>query len=422
MLHLKNKIQLDSLIKLSVIIWCIATGWSTALINIMMGLGLFFIIADSIISNRKIFSSVLIIFPTVILFFLLAVSSLWSSDILLSLYNLKAYLLFLLFPIAITYIDNIDSNTISIGIKYLVYSLVPAYLVTLLWNIISTETASQLSNHLFEGIVKPFTFSNKFQFGWYVPFMERIHFANLLSLSGLATIFLFIKYKKWHYIVLAITLLSGPFVLGARAALLGVLAFMPFAFIYFIRQFSKKISLYIIVFSILLSSCTTYLLYPGILTRYHQTKYELETIKNNQLAENDYAHFSTFTRIVSWTQAWEMWKEKPTFGYGIGNYLQQYEDNYKQEYPELPMTYHSQFLYFLGIFGLLGFIIFLSMYIYFGISLKGNFSKIYFLCFSIYTFCVWFFDTGLLQKKEMMAFTLFLCFAKWLEKSEISSI
>lgn len=417
----KNKLIFDDFIKISALLWCLATGWSTAIINIMMVITMILIVVNSIYNQNKFFNFSILFHPTIVLFLLLGISILWSTDVTESLKNLKSYLPFLLFPIAFYYISKTDNSTLERGVKYLIYSLLFAYLVTIVWNLFPIPTANYLSNHLLEHIVKPFTNSNKFLFGWYVPFMERIHFANLLSLSGLAAIFIFLKRKRWYFIVMALVLLSAPFLLGARAAMIGIAGFSPFIFIYIFSQYSKKTRLLIVLFTIILINISAYLFYPSIKSRYQQTKYELESIQSNQLQEKDFVHFATFTRFASWKIAWDMFKEKPILGYGIGNYLELYENKYHQEYEDLPMAYHSQFLYFLGVFGVIGLTLFFLSYLFYGVTLIGILPKIYFLCFSIYTFCIWFFDTGLLQKKEMMAFTLFLCFAKWLEKSEISS-
>ena len=402
------------------ILWCIATAWSTALINIFMIMTIVLVVIDSIIHKRQLFSREFFLFPTVILFLLILISILWSSDCSSGFKNAKAYLPFIMFPIAFKYSIDVDKTWIKKGIHYMVYSIVIAYFITIIWNIIPPEKAYLISES-FSSLVKPFTFSNKYLFGWYVPFMERIHFANLLTLGALSFTFLFLLYKKTYYLLISILLLTGPFLLGARASMIGVVGFLPFIFIYSIRKLSKKISAYFVIAGLFFTSFSVILFYPNIKARYNQTVYELKVIQDNSFKDKDYAHFATLTRFVSWKHAWKMFTERPVLGYGIGDYLAEYEMIYHQENSDLPMTYHSQFLYFLGIFGIVGFALFLSGYIYYGIKLKTNLSKVYFLCFTIYTFCVWFFDTGLLQKKEMMAFTLFLCFAIWLKKSETLS-
>ncbi|MCO5248519.1 MAG: O-antigen ligase family protein [Chitinophagales bacterium] len=403
------------------ILWCVSTGWSTALISVLMTITSLLIIIDSIKNKNSFIHFLSLVFPTIALFFIIAISSLWSSDIAIGLKNTKAYLPFLLFPYCFQYILKNNRKAILTGIRFLGFSLLVAYFITIIWNIIPQEKAYQLSTSL-SGLVKPFTFSDKYLFGWYVPFMERIHFSNLLSLSALSFVFLFFRTKKIYDILIALILSSAPFLLGARASMIGVLMYVSFLFIYAIRKSSKKISLYILIGGIVVGSMASFLFYPNIKARYNQTMYELKAIQDHSLKDKDYTHFATLTRFVSWRHAWDLFVEKPVVGYGIGDYLSKYEARYHEKNADLQMTYHSQFLYFLGVFGIMGFTLFLISYLYYGFQLQISLSKMYFLCFTIYIFCVWFFDTGLLQKKEMMAFTLFICFAQWLEKSETSSI
>ena len=131
-------------------------------------------------------------------------------------------------------------------------------------------------------------------------------------------------------------------------------------------------------------------------------------------------HFTTLTRFIAWKEAWNLFLEKPVIGHGIGEYLQLYEKNYTKNYSELPICYHSQWLYFLGVFGALGLLVFIYFYVRYWLNLNNSNSIIYLWCFTSYISIIWIFDTGLLQKKEMMAFALFLSFATCLKKPEIS--
>ncbi len=401
------------------ILWCISIGWSSAMANSMMVITSILVLMNLSFQPQKINFKKIFTHPIILLFFIIFLSVFWSKDFISGLDNTKSYLPFLLFPLVLIYWNKVQPQVILKGVKYLSFSLVIGLIFTYLLNILPSETSFNLLQK-FGHLFKPFTNSNKSLFGWYVPIMERIHFANILTYCGIASIFLFLKNKKVTYLLIGLFFVTSPFILGARASMIGVISFLPILFIYAINQYSKKLQPIVLIIGLILISIFAYISYPNILSRYHQTQYELESLKNQSFKEKDYQHFATLTRFVSWKHSWKLFIEKPAFGHGIGTYLDQYEYNYQLENNDLPMTYHSQWLYFLGVFGIIGLFIVLCSCIYFGFQLKTTFSTIYFCCFSIYVSVIWLFDTGLLQKKEMMAFVLFLSFAKCLEKADIS--
>lgn len=409
----------EYLARLATVLWCISAGWSTALSNIMMAVSSLLVLFVIFQSKKSIQISSVILHPASILFLLMAISIFWSQNISDGFSNLKSYIPFILFPIVIQFWMEKDSSVLTDGVKYLGYSLCIGFLITIVWNLLPEYQGKLLSEQL-SRIVKPYTDSNRSLFGWYVPFMERIHFSNLLSYSGLAFFFIFLKEKKYHYLILSVLLLSSPFILGARASMIAVISIIPVILIYSLKGFSLKIKPLIFLIGIIIVSVTGYISYPTIEARYRQTMYELDSIQDQSYHEKSYVHFTTLTRFIAWKHAWNLYTEKPLTGHGIGNYLELYETEYTQANSDLPVCYHSQWLYFLGVFGSIGLLIFTAFYIRYWILLKDPVSVIYFWCFTSYISIIWLFDTGLLQKKEMMAFVLFLSFSACLKKSDIS--
>ncbi len=420
-INLSDKKQLtEKTLAFSTVLWCISAGWSTALINVFMISTSILLLIYSFVFRPKINFKQWIVHPAVILFFLTAVSIAWSEDFLRGVKNLKSYLPFLLFPLCIIFWYSLDKiNVIYQAVKFLAYSLIFTYLITIIWNLIPENLAYNLSVQ-FDFFVKPFPFSNKSLFGWYVPFMERIHFSNILVYSGLSLIYIYSFKKNIFILLLSVLFLSTPFILGARASMIGVLMFLPVVLIYFFKRYSKKYRVVVLLVSISILSATFYIVYPQILSRYHQTVYELESIKDNSYLEKDYKHFPTLIRFHSWETAYHLFQERPIIGHGAGTYLYKYKQEYLKNSLDLPLDYHSQWLYFLGTFGLLGMIIFFVFYLLYFLSVQSVIGKYYLVSFSFYTAVIWIFDTGLLQKKEMMVFILFLSFALCLKKSDIS--
>lgn len=411
--------KLYKLTSASLIIWCIAIGWSTALASIMMVIST--VLASILIFSKKDSFSVrsFLTIPTITLFTIIWMSTFWSDDVLNSILYIKRYVPLILLPFVISFWYKKEDNLLTQGITYLSYSLALAYGITILWNIIPQEIAVQLSER-FSAVALPFPINNKNAFGWYVPFMERIHFSNILAYTGLALIYVYFIQKNISTLILSILFLSAPFILGARASMIGVLILVPVIVYFFTKNYSQKYRLHIWSISALLLSVTLYIAYPQIKSRYHQTTYELESIKNDSYLEKDYKHFPTLIRFHSWKTAFDLVKEKPIIGHGSGIYIYRYREEYSKSSLDLPLDYHSQWLYFLGTFGVIGILFFGISMIYYWQNIHASIGQYYLLSFTLYTSVIWIFDTGLLQKKELMAFTLFLTFAKWLDKNDIS--
>lgn len=419
----KSSIKHFSLLQLfgiSTILWCLSIGWSTALSNIMMVITTILALLQIIYFKKDFSQKDWLIYPTTVLFILMAFSVIWSENFGFSISKLKSNLPYLLFPVTLFFWRKYDQNIIWKGLKILTYSLFIAYLITIFWNLLPESTGMNLSEK-FSAWVKPFHEYNRSQFGWYVPFMERVHFSNLLAYSGIGIFFIYLQEKKVIQILLGLILLSGPFVLGARASMLGILATLPFLIWSIFQEVEWKKIKWIILSGLLVIGTVAYCIYPNIQARYDQTKYELEAIQKNELADKDYEHFTTYTRFAAWKVALQLFASQPVIGDGIGDHIVHYDKKYQESYSDLPICYHSQWLYFLGVFGFIGLIIFIISYLYFGFTKNSLISNIYFATFTIYTAIIWMFDTGLLQKKEMMAFVLFLFFTECLKKNTISS-
>lgn len=416
-----QNLSIQNLTKYATILWCISIGWSVGIANFMMVITSLLVVINLWIQPQRLTLNEIFIHPIINLFFLLFISVLWSNDYLAGLDNTKSYLPLLLFPLVLMYYSQVQPQVILKGVKYLSYSLVIGLIITYILNILPSEITINFVQK-FGNLFKPFPDSDKELFGWYVPFMERINYCNILSYSGIATIFLYIVERKKYYLFMSLFFLSSSFVMGARASMIAVIVIIPFIFLLYSKNLFKKSSFIgvIIIISILLS--TLYFIKPNIENRIQQTKYEIESIQDATYLNKDYKNFTTLLRLFSWKNAIQVAQINPLIGQGIGDYKKVIEKQYQQDKLSVPIFYHSQWLYFIGVFGILGTILFIMSYIYFAFNFKRFLSLNYFIIFSLFTSIVWIFDTLLLQKEEMMAFALFLSFATCLKKIETSYI
>lgn len=109
----------------------------------------------------------------------------------------------------------------------------------------------------------------------------------------------------------------------------------------------------------------------GILVNNDAFMHRVSTITNNRYQSNS-------ERLLMWNSAWNMFRDHPVLGVGLG----QYKDNYQHKYispkakePNLAHA-HNNFLQMLAENGMVGFIGFISMFIYIaGYNLKQFFTE-----------------------------------------------
>lgn len=97
----------------------------------------------------------------------------------------------------------------------------------------------------------------------------------------------------------------------------------------------------------------------GLLVNDAAFMHRVSTITNNKYQSNS-------ERLLMWESAWNMFKDYPVFGVGLG----QYKDNYQQKYispkakePNLAHA-HNNFMQMLAENGIVGFIGFITMFVY----------------------------------------------------------
>jgi hypothetical protein len=414
-------ISLENCSQYATILWCISIGWSVGIANVLMVITSILIFINFLVKRPTISFKNICSHPIILLFLLLLLSVIWSKDITAGFLKMKTFLPLLLFPLVLLYWNKVQPQIILKGVKYLSFSLVFGLIITYTLNILPTETALNIVQK-FGNILKAFPDSDKDLFGWYVPFMIRINYCNILSYTGIAIIFLYIVERKPYYLLMSLFFLSSSFVMGARASMIAVMVIVPFIILLNSKNIFQKISLSKIFIFIGLLIGTIYFIKPNIENRIKQTKYEIESIQDQTFLKKDYQNFTTLLRMYSWKNAIQVVKIEPVLGQGIGDYKKVFEEQYQQDKLSVPLYYHSQWLYFIGVFGVLGIIIFIISYLYFGLNFKRSPALYYLIIFSLYTSIVWIFDTLLLQKIEMMAFALFLSFATCLKKTETSYI
>lgn len=172
----------------------------------------------------------------------------------------------------------------------------------------------------------------------YLPLFLLGYFENLFG----------VKYKY----VSGIMFLAGFAALifnGTRGAWIAVAMTAGILLLYYMVRNKRNF----IVGIILVAVCC------GILVNNSAFMHRMSTITNNKYQSNS-------ERLLMWNSAWNMFKDHPVFGVGLG----QYKDNYQQKYispkakePNLEHA-HNNFMQMLAENGMVGFLGFMTMFTY----------------------------------------------------------
>ena len=396
--------------KISLLSWMTVLPFGVGLANLFLILSSFFLLIHLLKNPPSDWRNVLG-FPAVILFMLLLLSILQSEDKWNALNEVKKRLPFIFSTCVIYFGFQLDKTIIRKALNVLIFSTSIAFVFSAVFNLLPYAEAKTLHRY-FGDLLQPFEESNADLFGWYVPFMVRIQFGNLLSFITLATLVVSFLERKYTYFAVAIVFGLMVFILGVRGSMLGLIFAALFVIALVLKEkrtfeINKRI-----VFGLII------LLIPIVIyasekmsLRWKQTKFEWEVIQNGSYTNYDYQHFTLLTRMISWKNGADLWKENPFIGTGIGDYKREYAKTYENDDLKIPLYYHSQWLYFLGVFGILGLLIMLSFWLKWLFQFRGNkFQMLYGALLSAYLAVIWLFDAGMMSQIDMMSFGLFTTF------------
>lgn len=165
--------------------------------------------------------------------------------------------------------------------------------------------------------------------------------------------------KKYKIASLALLILGGMALIfnGTRGGWLAVAITLSLLLIHYMMRSKRNL----IIGILLVSVCS------GILYNNDNFMHRVSTITNNKYQSNS-------ERLLMWNSAWNMFKDHPVLGVGLG----QYTDNYQQKYispkakePNLKHA-HSNFMQMLAENGIIGFFSFVIM---FGYIIINNLKK-----------------------------------------------
>ena len=330
-----------------------------------------------------------------------------------------AYLLngFLIFPIIILSFAHFLKNVYKEILLLLIVSITLSSIITMIISFLPAETIIGFDFRM--EYVK-----NTSAFGMYTPFMRRTQFSNYISISIILSAFLFyINYYRKFMGVLILWLIFFAFILGGRDSQLGLFFSLVLLFVFlvvpriykkFIARIGKPgaISLVIICgLLFLLSPLIAYKTIPPFTERFDQTRWELHTLKTGEYVNWDYEYFTTLSRFVSWKHNWDIIKEQPVLGAGVGDFGSNMQKKYDNDDFNIPKDYHNFYLFLWGSGGIAILLIFLiDIYIWVRFLLRNKRDISFFgIAFLICYLTIFAFDSTILAQMDNIFYHFIFC-------------
>ena len=212
-------------------------------------------------------------------------------------------------------------------------------------------------NHLFK-------YSSFFAKNWHYPaFMTYTDHNVFLAFSLLITFFLLyntFSNKKQRIVLIFISilfLLSLYTENGRTGQLAYILIFLSFSILTF---WQKKSLIFISVLSLVAINLTAYFLSPHFKNRIDSIRVQLSQLEKNKVN-------SLNTRYYLYTYSYDKIKEKPVIGYGTGSFVKEFSsisEHATKILSGVHKTPHNNYLFIWFELGLLGLLVFLSIFFF----------------------------------------------------------
>jgi len=291
----------------------------------------------------------------------------WNNTIL------KYFLIFIALHIfSLIFIESIDFNDAILYIKRYIYLIIPAIAI---YTILKKEFISKVLSSFIVGMF----ISELLSYGIFfelitlkhgtpsdpTPFMNHLDYSIFLVFTSLILLnrvinIITIKEKIIYFLFFCSTT-ANLFITGGR---IGQLAFFVSIFVIFFINYEHKVKAF---FTSLLLTISMFLVAYNFSSTFHNRLTQGINNLNNVIYQQNYCT-SWGMRIGAWFIAKDIIVENPIIGVGVQNHIVQLRYLIDTKYPDMKClrwfsTYHNQYLDTLTQFGILGFILFISIFI-----------------------------------------------------------
>lgn len=199
--------------------------------------------------------------------------------------------------------------------------------------------------------------------------MNPIPFATYCMISAITQAYYALKlkniYLKTLFIIASTVSIIGMLLTDTRGVALALLCIVLLILFKIIKTKSKSFISLSIISIIILTLLLGFILKDTFITRYNQTKSEIQQIERGNL------NTSIGVRFQIWNSGLHTFMEHPILGIGNKNFRPEFKKHFEEGLITKnivsfnPMHYHNQFLDILVKNGLIGLVLFLSIFIVF---------------------------------------------------------
>lgn len=364
------------------------------------------------------------------LYLLLLIGMLYSGDQAFGWDFLHRQYMQLLVPLLCIVYSNFLIQHLKRYLWQWLFFVFIASLLVLVFNLLPDHLAQPIIDFLH---MRKRVNSNFWEFGMYVPFMNKVQFSHLVALTTLAGFWLWIiNHRRGSTGIMVIFLLVFSFPLGGRGATLALLVGLSMlAYGYLFRRFFPKISermgrrkaqvLTIIAPMLLLVGFFwASIQIPAVTQRYGKITKEFDIYYSGEVYNQPNhitAHQTTISRIVAYEYYWKAIQEHGFWlGVGTGDLAQVSNLYYDNDSLLVRNHFHTQYLSIWLAIGLVGLILFLTCW--FGVVFyifKNNIHASWMLWSLVLFYLVSFIPDAMLKMQTASSlFGLSFCFISFM--------
>lgn len=226
--------------------------------------------------------------------------------------------------------------------------------------------------------------------GWAIPtpMNDHIRFSIEVAFACILAFHLFIErfiikfpFERWIIFTVGVLLFIILHVLAVRSGLVVLYIVMVYAFIKRMLDKGKYLRGLLLLCTIFLMGFASIHIYPSLANRINYFFYEWQLIQEGDLK----AGHSDAQRIVSTRFGYQIGKENPLTGVGVGDIKDEVTKKYNAEYKDeeiISKLPHNQFVFVFACTGVFGILIFLIAFLYPFIE-KNRYREFLFTSFAI---------------------------------------
>jgi len=193
----------------------------------------------------------------------------------------------------------------------------------------------------------------------WVPSGDHIRFSLMLVLAFFCAVWLMHQYRSRLAASAAFFLLVSLHLLAVRSGLLALYASLFVAALWYIFTQRRFLLGAAMLLAVAAAPVAAYYALPSFRTKINLTIYNVQLMQQGEIG-----NYADTNRLLSYKIAWQIFRENPLLGVGMGNVRQQVQDIYTRDYPAQPFLFpHNQILSYLVGMGIVGTGIFLLLFL-----------------------------------------------------------